>query len=186
MSLPYSPIPAPLPDTITLPQDVIDDVIVETINPPFQDLANAAKLAIDIAGSYGRSKIKNQNVAQGDIASLEAPAFSSGEVHMGVDGGVAFDGPGVYLVALSMFVSRATATLLGVDVVLDMPASFPVVLSARATPNAADAGWLVVTGLVEVPEDIEGSMLLIMYTEDAFDEPYVIADDGQLSVHRIR
>jgi hypothetical protein len=40
MTTAYVPVPAPLPGTITLPQDVVDDVVVGTVNPPMQDLAN--------------------------------------------------------------------------------------------------------------------------------------------------
>lgn len=52
MTTPYTPVPGPLPATITLPQDVVDDVVVGTVNPPIQDLANCCA-ALDKLQSGG-------------------------------------------------------------------------------------------------------------------------------------
>jgi hypothetical protein len=41
MSAPYSPTPVKLPASIALPQDVVDNVVVVTVNAPFSQLADA-------------------------------------------------------------------------------------------------------------------------------------------------
>lgn len=41
MTTAYTPVPTVLPASITLPQDVVDDVVVGTVNPPMQTLADA-------------------------------------------------------------------------------------------------------------------------------------------------
>lgn len=41
MSTPYAPVPAILPATITLPQDLVDQRTAASVNVPFADLANA-------------------------------------------------------------------------------------------------------------------------------------------------
>lgn len=40
----YTPVPTPLTGDVPLPQDVIDDVVVGTVNPAFQQLADAVVL----------------------------------------------------------------------------------------------------------------------------------------------
>lgn len=58
MSIPYTPTPNPLPATITLPQDVIDDVVVGTVNPQVAQVADAVLYEREsVDGCYLRASI---------------------------------------------------------------------------------------------------------------------------------
>jgi hypothetical protein len=73
MTLPYTPTPVKLPATIQLPQDVIDDVVVGTVNPPFQSLADAlAYQILRVNGSYIQVDVTPGTYAAGTALPIVA------------------------------------------------------------------------------------------------------------------
>lgn len=93
MTFPYVPVPTILPATITLPQDVIDDVVVGTVNPPFAALANAVAYINRLGTQAARYQIDPGSVGNGDpcllTAFFEGPGISSTADTISVtDGGI--------------------------------------------------------------------------------------------------
>ncbi len=105
MSTIYTPTPTPL-TTITLPQDVINDVVVGTVNPPFQNLADAVAWQDQMNSAWGKWVF--------EVGTY--PAATPFAISSLWDGGTGFalfptevEVPlaGVYMVSVNVYVSTA-------------------------------------------------------------------------------
>jgi hypothetical protein len=99
MTTPYVPVPALLPASITLPQDVVDQVVVGTVNPPFQDLANAVAWQEEIRAACFQAVIANGTYAAAVGLDLDPTgSIQQGVTITGSNKRILFAASGLYMV----------------------------------------------------------------------------------------
>lgn len=101
MTTPYVPVPAPLPSSIALPQDVVDDVIVGTVNPPLQQLADAIAYQGVINETFFQAQIKATSYTSQRL-KMEIPNFGTNISLVG-DDEILISKAGYYLVQFKLF-----------------------------------------------------------------------------------
>lgn len=116
--LPYTPVPTALPGSIPQPQDVVDDVVVATVNPMVQAALNGVALRERIASQVARYAIDPGTYVDGDKLSLtpfiEGPGISydSGTRLISIEDGGFYVGLLTALVTLDTVTPDSPAVLL--------------------------------------------------------------------------
>lgn len=97
----YTPQPIPITDvTVELPQDVIDDVVVGTVNPTFQQLADAALIANQATAAIATIPTFGSITGILPIDSVSGSPASGWTVESG--NAIRVPYPGMYLVSITM------------------------------------------------------------------------------------
>lgn len=163
MTAPYTPVPTKLPGTITLPQDVVDDVVVGTVNPPFQDLANDS--------AWQKQKI-NSSILQGDITSgfytgseiSLASVYAGGTLSVVSGTRIKMAEKGYYLVGFSLWatVDDASPDIAPVIALTQAGSGQPVLLAqgVRHSTNVSEYIRFDVTGIILCPPGDENYLFL--------------------------
>jgi hypothetical protein len=106
--LPYTPVPIALPADIDLPQDVIDDVVVATVNPWAQELADAIAFRDRISRQVSRYFIPTGTFDPATPIVL-SPWFEGPGMTYAA-GEITFDDGGTYLFVANLILQSDNAS----------------------------------------------------------------------------
>ena len=150
MTTPYTPTPAPLPTTLELPQDAVDQLIVETVNTNTALLADAIKQQETLIRAWVTLDNIEKSIGSPFVVQLVS-SYPSGDWLVIDNLGIQVPEPGMYEVSVISNILRATGEGSFVQIAVgygaSMVGSFTVVGYASGYRyDAADAAPAIVTG----------------------------------------